>query len=49
MICPQFAKQTLCDEEQRATYDKWRTSGLTIPLKDWLAMKDSVKTVGDFT
>lgn len=40
----QFAKDTLCDEERRATYDKWRASGLTIPFKDWLAMKDSVKT-----
>ncbi|KAF0298306.1 J domain-containing protein [Amphibalanus amphitrite] len=40
----QFAKETLCDEERRATYDKWRASGLTIPFKEWLAMRDSVKT-----
>ena len=41
----QFAKDTLSDKDRRATYDKWRQSGLTIPFKEWLAMKDSVKVV----
>ncbi|XP_037084141.1 J domain-containing protein-like [Pollicipes pollicipes] len=40
----QFAKETLCDAERRATYDKWRSSGLAVSFRDWLGMKDRVHT-----
>jgi len=40
----QFANDTLCDTERRATYDKWRRSGLSVPFRQWLGMRDRVKT-----
>ncbi|KAL5282877.1 DNAJC12 family protein [Megaselia abdita] len=36
------AKETLCDPEKRAIYDKWRGSGVAMSYKNWLAMKDHV-------
>uniref|UniRef100_A0A0K8TNW3 J domain-containing protein n=1 Tax=Tabanus bromius TaxID=304241 RepID=A0A0K8TNW3_TABBR len=36
------AKETLCDPEKRANYDKWRHSGISISYKNWLGMKEHV-------
>jgi len=36
------AKETLCDPERRANYDKWRHSGISISYKNWLGMKEHV-------
>lgn len=36
------AKETLCDPEKRANYDKWRNSGISISYKQWLGMKEHV-------
>ncbi|XP_058800665.1 J domain-containing protein [Phymastichus coffea] len=36
------AKETLCDPEKRANYDKWRNSGIAISYKQWLGMKEHV-------
>lgn len=41
----QEAKETLCDPEKRAIYDKWRGSGVAMSFKNWLAMKDHVGQV----
>ncbi|XP_068183899.1 dnaJ homolog subfamily C member 12 [Antennarius striatus] len=40
----QEAKEVLCDETKRKSYDLWRRSGISIPFHDWQALKDSVKT-----
>ncbi|XP_058064229.1 J domain-containing protein [Anopheles bellator] len=37
------AKETLCDPEKRASYDKWRNSGIQISYKNWLGMKEHVQ------
>ncbi|XP_013100872.1 J domain-containing protein isoform X2 [Stomoxys calcitrans] len=36
------AKETLCDPEKRANYDKWRNSGIAMSYKNWLGMKEHV-------
>ncbi|XP_022210990.1 J domain-containing protein isoform X2 [Drosophila obscura] len=36
------AKETLCDPEKRAVYDKWRNSGISMSYKQWLGMKEHV-------
>ncbi|XP_030371358.1 J domain-containing protein isoform X2 [Scaptodrosophila lebanonensis] len=36
------AKETLCDPEKRAIYDKWRNSGISMSYKQWLGMKEHV-------
>ncbi|KAL7730435.1 hypothetical protein ACLKA6_016663 [Drosophila palustris] len=36
------AKETLCDPERRAVYDKWRNSGISMSYKQWLGMKEHV-------
>ncbi|XP_067617136.1 J domain-containing protein isoform X2 [Eurosta solidaginis] len=36
------AKETLCDPEKRAIYDKWRNSGISMSYKNWLGMKEHV-------
>uniref|UniRef100_A0A3P9IHR2 DnaJ (Hsp40) homolog, subfamily C, member 12 n=1 Tax=Oryzias latipes TaxID=8090 RepID=A0A3P9IHR2_ORYLA len=40
----QEAKEVLCDEDKRKSYDLWRRSGVTIPFRDWQALSDSVRT-----
>ncbi|CAG0917307.1 unnamed protein product [Notodromas monacha] len=35
----QEAKDVLSDPERRDNYDKWKSSGLAIPFKEWYAMK----------
>lgn len=35
----QEAKETLLDRTKRSVYDKWRSSGLSIPFKQWEDMK----------
>uniref|UniRef100_A0A182M4C2 J domain-containing protein n=1 Tax=Anopheles culicifacies TaxID=139723 RepID=A0A182M4C2_9DIPT len=37
------AKEILCDPEKRASYDKWRNSGIQISYKNWLGMKEHVQ------
>uniref|UniRef100_A0A182T4C3 J domain-containing protein n=1 Tax=Anopheles maculatus TaxID=74869 RepID=A0A182T4C3_9DIPT len=39
----QEAKEILCDPEKRASYDKWRNSGIKISYKNWLGMKEHVQ------
>ncbi|XP_050433266.1 J domain-containing protein [Adelges cooleyi] len=34
------AKETLCDPEKRATYDKWKNSGVAVSYKTWLNNKE---------
>jgi DnaJ family protein C protein 12 len=34
------AKETLCDPEKRATYDKWKNSGVAVSYKTWLSNKE---------
>ncbi|VVC44462.1 DnaJ domain [Cinara cedri] len=34
------AKDTLCDPEKRATYDKWKNSGVAVSYKTWLSNKE---------
>lgn len=36
------AKETLCEPERRALYDKWRNSGLQVSYKNWIGMKEHV-------
>ncbi|KAK6627952.1 hypothetical protein RUM44_010434 [Polyplax serrata] len=36
------AKETLCDPEKRANYNKWRNSGISVSYKQWLGMKEHV-------
>lgn len=36
----QEAKETLCDPEKRATYDKWKNSGVAVSYKTWLSNKE---------
>lgn len=37
------AKETLCEPERRALYDKWRNSGLQVSYKSWIGMKEHVQ------
>lgn len=37
------AKEVLCDPEKKLTYDKWRSSGISISYKQWLSMKEHVQ------
>jgi DnaJ family protein C protein 12 len=39
-LCIQEAKDTLCDPEKRATYDKWKNSGVAVSYKTWLSNKE---------
>ncbi|XP_037944369.1 J domain-containing protein-like [Teleopsis dalmanni] len=43
------AKETLCDPERRANYDKWRNSGIAMSYKNWLGMKEHVGQVRRYT
>ncbi|KAM8706633.1 hypothetical protein ACLKA7_010835 [Drosophila subpalustris] len=43
------AKETLCDPERRAVYDKWRNSGISMSYKQWLGMKEHVGQVRRYT
>ncbi|XP_034486731.1 J domain-containing protein isoform X2 [Drosophila innubila] len=43
------AKETLCDPEKRAVYDKWRNSGISMSYKQWLGMKEHVGQVRRYT
>uniref|UniRef100_A0A1A9VVH1 J domain-containing protein n=1 Tax=Glossina austeni TaxID=7395 RepID=A0A1A9VVH1_GLOAU len=43
------AKETLCDPEKRANYDKWRNSGIAMSYKNWLGMKEHVGQVRRYT
>eukprot|EP00099_Drosophila_melanogaster_P029131 NP_733381.1 jdp, isoform C [Drosophila melanogaster] len=43
------AKETLCDPEKRAIYDKWRNSGISMSYKQWLGMKEHVGQVRRYT
>ncbi|KAH8271405.1 hypothetical protein KR018_008876 [Drosophila ironensis] len=43
------AKETLCDPEKRAIYDKWRNSGIAMSFKQWLGMKEHVGQVRRYT
>lgn len=45
----QEAKETLCDPEKRAIYDKWRNSGISMSYKQWLGMKEHVGQVRRYT
>jgi len=45
----QEAKETLCDPEKRAVYDKWRNSGISMSYKQWLGMKEHVGQVRRYT
>lgn len=45
----QEAKETLCDPEKRANYDKWRNSGIAMSYKNWLGMKEHVGQVRRYT
>lgn len=38
------AKEVLCDESKRKSYDLWKRSGVAMTFYDWQALKDSVKT-----
>ena len=44
----QEAKEILCTPERRANYDKWRSAGIQISYKNWVAMKDGVEQVTIF-
>ncbi|ALC47621.1 jdp [Drosophila busckii] len=43
------AKETLCDPEKRAVYDKWLNSGISMSYKQWLGMKEHVGQVRRYT
>lgn len=45
----QEAKETLCDPERRANYDKWRNSGIAMSYKNWVGMKEHVGQVRRYT
>lgn len=48
MMCSralQEAKETLCDPEKRATYDKWKNSGVAVSYKTWLSNKEHFQQV----
>ncbi|KAG9274832.1 hypothetical protein AMEX_G9279 [Astyanax mexicanus] len=40
----QEAKDVLTDESKRKSYDFWMRSRITVPFKEWQALRDSVKT-----
>ncbi|KZS15714.1 J domain-containing protein [Daphnia magna] len=41
----QEAKEVLCDPEKRKNYDRWKTSGLAISYKQWIAIKEQSAAV----
>lgn len=38
------ARNTLCNEESREKYDKWRKSGIAVPYEQWLELSGAVHT-----
>ncbi|KAI9564749.1 hypothetical protein GHT06_008490 [Daphnia sinensis] len=36
----QEAKEVLCDPEKRKNYDRWKTSGIAISYKQWVALNE---------
>ncbi|CAH3174592.1 unnamed protein product [Porites evermanni] len=38
------ARNTLCNEEGRKKYDKWRKSGIAVPYEQWLELSGAVHT-----
>ncbi|XP_076060003.1 dnaJ domain-containing protein isoform X2 [Oratosquilla oratoria] len=36
----QEAKETLCDPEKRAKYDKWKNSGIAMSYKSWCSISE---------
>ncbi|XP_072533539.1 dnaJ homolog subfamily C member 12 isoform X2 [Salminus brasiliensis] len=40
----QEAKDVLTDETKRKSYDFWLRSRITLPFKEWQALRDSVRT-----
>lgn len=41
----QTAKDTLCDDEKRAMYDKWRHAGISMSFRQWCNLRGAAHTV----
>ncbi len=39
-----WAYETLSNEDSREKYDAWKRSGLSVPFKAWLSLRDANRT-----